>query len=283
MERLFPDIGSLHKRLTFDPDDNNVVYRNCIINGKQSSGKTTMVKSIVEFLVEKYGTENVNAVSSSYDFNKLISFMDDRPVQVLILEDLTNKPISKKELSKFFEVRHEYYRVLKEKGYDIPDRSIVVTIITCHQFFRIPKELRTDIDLLIIKNKPTNMYDTSYMRIYFGDAINSIVKYTEQWLTDPKYKSYCLYRTDFSSGLFFHPLHRKNYILNTDEVCLVEEEEEQVVYSTAMENLTTILFASFISIIIGGFLLLNPLLIPVAITIFIFWGANNAGEKKEEI
>lgn len=103
LDRVFPTFSFIS-----EPSRTNAIVQiSVLIYGKQGSGKTELIKKLVEYLVEKYGEENVNAVWTRGDLYTLLERgIQDKLVNVLACEDLTLQPIKRKTLADFFNIRH---------------------------------------------------------------------------------------------------------------------------------------------------------------------------------
>ncbi|MCD6484095.1 MAG: hypothetical protein J7L47_03175 [Candidatus Odinarchaeota archaeon] len=204
---LFPDPESL--LIEVQEYQNAIEQRLMIIYGKQGSGKSETIRWIVEKAAEKYGIENINAVSTIADIEALLDEgFSDRLVNILICEDATEAISTKKDVkNKFFRVRH----IMKE----ITGRNtgLVVVIITVHRFHSIPPAYRTDVDLLLFKNAPTNPYDNDIIRKFVGEkGIKILERVEKKRFKDIKYKGYGVFYAAGEVGKWKNSLSSVNLV-----------------------------------------------------------------------
>lgn len=160
--RIFPDVNYIQQI--------GVVHKNIIIFGPQGSSKTETVNTIISHAYQKYGPINVNAVRTRKNLKLLLEHgIDNKFVQILFADDLTLSKIDTKELEDFYNVRH----ILEEQG---RKNGLVVTINSVHDFFAIPKNLRSFFDALVICAPPTNRYDKNFIEGYIGEHNISLLK-----------------------------------------------------------------------------------------------------------
>lgn len=91
------------------------------ILGKPESGKSVMITSLAKLIADRYGLENVNIIWSN-SLIYCINHFDQRPVQVLIIDDAmmnnSSRTIHKnaKKVGKFNKIRHLYEEATGNKS-----------------------------------------------------------------------------------------------------------------------------------------------------------------------
>jgi len=141
------------------------IYTNLIVYGQQGFGKTEFVKWLCQKASDFYGRQRVNAVASTSIGALLDEGMNRRPIQILVAEDLTLRPVSKFELKEFYRIRHiAMDEVGLKKGY-------IISVLTLHDLFSAPKHLRTFAPFIVACNAPTNRYDYNILKAYLSEDI----------------------------------------------------------------------------------------------------------------
>lgn len=141
------------------------LYSNLMLYGAAGMGKTLGIESIIEKAQEKYGPENVHATITDGDVGLALSIgFDSRPIQIVAIDDLTLRKVNQTELEGFYKCRHLALANGMKHGY-------ILTILVVHDFFAIPKHLRTYFDFLIACNPPTNQFDKNFLKQYLGGEI----------------------------------------------------------------------------------------------------------------
>jgi len=183
-----------------------IIYYNVLVDGSQGSGKTKCAEAIVEEAVKIYGEHNVNAVKSRKNLKLLLdNGINNKPIQILFADDLTLSKVNLKELENFYNVRH----LLEEKG---RDTGLIITIIALHDFFAIPKHLRSFFNFLIVCNPPTNQYDRKFISNYIGiDNLKLLEKIYRSRKEDVKYYGYKIFWSLGLVGILYTPLAKKDY------------------------------------------------------------------------
>jgi len=192
---------------------NNVQFRNIILFGFQGSGKTETARGIAYEVVRFYGKRNVNcAYSESGDIEAILKYgLENRLVNVLFLDNLTLRKISKESLRNYFRCRH----LLEEKygrrnGY-------ILSLISLHRFWSIPTELRCNMNALLVKDSSLNPYDRQFLRKLYGDEILEFLDKLEILrVYHPELMEYSMFYSKFARGVVRIPMARKNYLREVD-------------------------------------------------------------------
>lgn len=141
------------------------IYSNMMIYGAPGQGKTMGIESLIETAKQMYGPENVHATITDGDVGLALAIgFDRRPIQIIAIDDLTLKKVMNSELESFYKCRHLAMAKGMTKGY-------ILTILVVHDFFAIPKHLRTYFDFMIACNPPTNKFDMNFLKGYLGGEI----------------------------------------------------------------------------------------------------------------
>jgi hypothetical protein len=245
MGKILPSMKVIEREQPIDYDDNAVIQKHLIVYGRQGSGKTAMVKRIVELVVEKYGIDNVN-VKISKSLEELLSLgMDNKKVQILIGEDVSYRYADmtkehKKLFNDFFQIRHIYKELTGNSN------GLVITILTLHRYFSIKPALRTDFDLLVVKNPPSNPYDNRMFSNWLGSgAMDELQHQYNNWDKSPKAKGVFGYIMGNNSGIAIYKLAETDYTL--DVVEKIGEEQDGLPFELS-EKLKDLEFEYYIKV-----------------------------------
>jgi len=198
LDSVFPTLEQIQRV----PRSGNAIYQlTIVVYGKQGCGKTTLIQTIVEYLAQKYGIDNVNAVWSKSNLDVLLRRgIQNKLVNVLCCEDITLRKFRTETLADFFNIRHIVAgRTHRRNG-------LVINIFTLHRYFGIKIELRTEHDLLLFKSAPTNPYDYSTIKRFLGPYyINELAKIQRERQTDISKMGLCAFYTGNQRGIVDFP------------------------------------------------------------------------------
>jgi len=162
LERLYPSFELLEKLDT-------VLYRNVIIYGAQGKGKSSLTNWLILKAKERYGERKVRASRQYQGLGLLLEKgIGGRPINILVADDLSLAKIKEEELSNFYRLRH----LIFNKGIKI---GLGVTILVIHDFFVIPRHLRSYFDALILCSPPSNRFDRSFVKSYVGQELLDVL------------------------------------------------------------------------------------------------------------
>ena len=198
------------ERITvFQHHGNAIVQLTILIYGKQGSGKTTLIQTIVEHIASRYGLENVNAVWSKANLDILLGRgIADKLVNVLCCEDITLRRFKTETLAEFFNIRHRVHALTKRRN------GLVINIFTLHRYFGIKIELRTEHDLLLFKSAPNNPYDRSAIKRFLGEYyLSEYSKIVDDRKTDVSKLGLTAFYTGNKKGIVDFPKAEKNYVV----------------------------------------------------------------------
>lgn len=163
---VFPPL----KRITHHIDvegSNSIDIRSIAIYGKPRSGKTEIVRDLVQKANNKYGEHNVNVsyVEDGKYFPFLVKYgLDDKLVQILICDNATLTRIPDKWIAEYFSLAHRWREQTgRPYGY-------VLAVFIAHRLHGLqPVELRTNLDAIIFRSGPSNIYDRGVIKKFIGD------------------------------------------------------------------------------------------------------------------
>jgi len=210
---LFPDISIINKVPSNDYD-NAIIHKKIINYGDTGTGKSSLARSLVEKLVNKYGVDNVNAVESNSIENAILYGLNNKPIQVHILEDFTLKDESRDTLRSYFRIRNIW-----KKEYN-RSNGLIVSIFNLHRFYSSMVEVRSTANVLIIRSDSINPYDHSHLKKMIGDdGINDLRILEELRDNYPELKDYSPFRTRSKLvGLLKLPLSKVNYVNDVKDI-----------------------------------------------------------------
>lgn len=144
-----------------------ITQRRIVLNGAAESGKSANADTIIAHIIGKYGRKKVATqiveVTKGEDFAQVLEGeWEKKPIQVIDLDDCTDKSFDRKEmLGRFWDFRH----IMQQKtGFS---RGLLVTIIVTHSFFKIPDQFRTsDVHATLFKDIPTSPKGTFHEQIF---------------------------------------------------------------------------------------------------------------------
>jgi hypothetical protein len=204
------------KKITYTPStkyiSNSIIFKSVLLYGHQGIGKTEKVRSFVEKAVKKYGRKNVNAryITRGDYLPYLIKYgLDNKLIQILFCDNATLSRIPRDTLEDYFNIRHIWYnRTKRPYGY-------ILSFLACHRFHGVNTELRTDNDVIIFMNAPTNPFDYSIVKRYIGEEGIARLEYFEKERNrrlNSKYKKYSIFWSRGQIGLYISRLAKENYL-----------------------------------------------------------------------
>jgi len=127
-------------------------------------GKTELLKTISKRIIAFYGEDNVNCIMSK-EIAPLIDGMDDKYVQVLIIDDnaSVDEKTTKKQFAKYTLIRH-ILRETRKTGY-------IITIWAVQGLFLLAKDYRSMFNFTIIKGPSDNNFDRNTIISIVGQDI----------------------------------------------------------------------------------------------------------------
>jgi hypothetical protein len=146
-------------------EDNAIEQRTVIVYGGAGAGKSTTTRWLVDEVKKHYGQEYVTVRSAEgEDFRSLLNDgpWTRKPIQVLVIRDITHVQFSETDLRDFFRIRHKMAeRTGRREGF-------VLVIMEAHRFHNTPISFRSDHDSLIVLSAPTDDYDARFVESKIG-------------------------------------------------------------------------------------------------------------------
>jgi superfamily I DNA/RNA helicase len=143
-----------------------------IVYGGAGAGKSTTTRWLVHEVKKHYGQEYVTVRSAEgEDFRSLLNDgpWTRKPIQILVIRDITHVQFSEADLRDFFRIRH---RMAERTG---RLEGFVLVTMEAHRFHNTPISFRSDHDSLIILSAPTDDYDARFVESKIGkEGINML-------------------------------------------------------------------------------------------------------------
>jgi len=194
LRRLFPSKKRIFKR--FNDGKNHWIQRQVIVYGGPGTGKTEFFKWIMLKAKEKYGKDNVMAYMSRADLNALLEEKyDQKPVILLYDDDATLEQLDKETVKVFTRIRH---KCMEDTGLD---SGLAVTVTGLHRFHASNPLIRTNFNLLVVRNPPAGKYDHDFIKFYIGpEGLQYLEKINELRMKDESYLGHAVFANP-SSGI----------------------------------------------------------------------------------
>jgi len=266
-QALFPSMEQLMNPIL---RGNAVQQRLILCYGRQGSGKSAKAETIVAHAKEVYGAKNVAVqVAQGEGFREILgaSKWSRRMITVLVLHDCTNVKFREEELRDFWRIRH----IMQAKtGLN---RGLVLLIFTAHTFFELPPTFRTDTDIILMSDMPTNPFHKQQYKTFFipdGEDQERLRTFARERVNNPNFCGYA-YMLDHGepAGFIYLPqiaAQKKHvwpkFVVPSVQVNVPERRDLFVpligllflllsVYSLAVRNFTGALFWGFFIAAIG--------------------------------
>ncbi len=143
---------------------NAIQQRLILCYGRQASGKSAKAETIVARVKQVYGTKNVGVQEAQGEGFRAILAAEKWPrrmITVIVLHDCTNVKFREEELRDFWRIRH----IMQAKtGLN---RGLVLLIFTAHTFFELPSTFRTDTDVILMSDMPSNPFHKQQYETHF--------------------------------------------------------------------------------------------------------------------
>jgi hypothetical protein len=132
--------------------------------GKQGSGKSEFAHWIYSQAIEKYGNGNVEGWISKGDLKALLELPFQKPVIILCNDDATLEKLDSETVQVLTRIRH----ICQERTG--MDTGLVIVIVGLHRFHASNPLMRTNMDVLVVRTPPANLYDRDVIRQYLGPS-----------------------------------------------------------------------------------------------------------------
>lgn len=252
LDMLFPPLETILRPVE-RPDENAIIQKHVLLYAKQGQGKTETANFLVGEAIRRYGVQNVSHASTrGENFRFLISRgFWDTPVNVLILEDITDVKLTSDDMRDFFRIRHKMRELTgRQNGY-------VLMLITGHRFHDIPLPLRTDVDFVLFKESPTNDYDYHVVKRFVGEhGIRLLSDLESKREVNPAYKGFAyLTAKRRRIGMVYTPKESMTYLKEFHGGTLVQGTQlPQFPQIGTLPKLLFVLFGGFFRLIGYSFL-----------------------------
>ena len=167
LREIMPPVEDLQVTPTSRASQNGIYHLNIVIYGKARRGKTELANSVVANICNAYGEDDVHVHYEITDLEAALAYgwAPGKLVQILVVDDLTLTEHSVETYQRYFRIGH----LMEEKTGQ--RNGLVVTILIVHRFFSLPKELRADIDLLLVKSVSSSPSDVNLLHGFLGDDL----------------------------------------------------------------------------------------------------------------
>jgi len=194
LRRLFPSKKRIFK--TFDDGKNHWIQRQLIVYGGPGTGKTEFFKWLVLKAVEKYGRDDVKAYMARGDLEALLKVeYPPKPVILLYDDDATLEKLNKETVKVFTRIRH---KCMEDTGLD---NGLVVTVTGLHRFHASNPLIRTNFNLLVVRNPPAGKYDHDFLAFYIGkEGLHYLEHINDLRMKDESYLGHAVFANP-SSGI----------------------------------------------------------------------------------
>jgi len=212
-------------------------------------GKTELLKIICKKIIAFYGEDNVNCIMSK-EIAPLIDAMDDKYVQVLVIDDnaSVDEKTTKKQFAKYTLIRHEL-RKTRKTGY-------IITIWAAQGLFLLAKDYRSMFNFTIIKGPSDNNFDKNTIISIVGlDMYNFLKRISRE--SDRKenysalnYSAINLLGEDEPGYLFYEWDEKESEIIPWNEI--IPPEDDIIAYDSSRYSISSSAgdqFGSFLSIL----------------------------------
>jgi hypothetical protein len=231
---LFPERAEIERTSDTSYQTNEIMLRALMVYGGQSSGKTETVRKIGEMAVKKYGEENVSVFfSEGGDIDALMDSLDNKLVNIVFADNLTLVKLKDETVLKYMRARNIWAEKFNRRT------GLFIGIIGTHNFTTSAssKPLRTNLDAVIWKTAPMNLYDRSVARRFISEeAVQVLEDLDDKKLKDRSLKGISVYNIKTHVGYLITPLAKKNYLQKIDKSkadivselkALLQEEDEE--------------------------------------------------------
>ena len=207
LKHIFPDTRRLAPKKRSSYSTNDIIPRNVIIVGSQSSVKTGTARFLAEIAVTWYGKDNVNIAYSKGSIEPLFSAIRNKLVNILICDDITLNKQSLESLQKFFQVRHVIEEMTGRTN------GLVVTILITHRLYGIENpELRASVDLFIFMSSPRGFDKTATTQIIGKSGVALLENLDELKAEKDEDKSWGVCAYGRNIGLFYSKFAATDYL-----------------------------------------------------------------------
>ena len=158
-----------------DREDNAIKQRVILIQGSQESGKSNTARVIVQALRAHYKDKGVSVQwVQGENFKEILDGKwAHKPIQCIVIEDITDCKISELAARDFFRIRHVMSKKTGRR------EGLCVLIFTLHAFYDMPISFRRDYDSLIIQRLPMGKSDIQFVEENIGTERVKVLEVAE--------------------------------------------------------------------------------------------------------
>ncbi len=160
-----------------------IEFISTVIVGVMGYGKTVLAQWIAEMVIEFYGTGEVNAIMNrNADIEALLEAMDDKPVQLLFLDDSFGEMDS--DIAKQFTlIRHNFKKILDDAKK--PERGVIIALFGIQDIYTLDKLARRVSTAIIAKSSTGDKWYKNDLKQTFGiEGIRELDRITRKVTRD---------------------------------------------------------------------------------------------------
>lgn len=166
------------------------IERTTLLYGRMGSGKSAKTRTIIEKVRQFYGTKNVAVHEVMGEGFRAVLDAEKWPrrlIQVVAVHDCGRVKFSDADLRDFWRMRH----IMAEKtGLS---RGLVLLIFDSHSYFELPTVFRSDTDMILMSDLPTNPFHKQQYKTFFipeeADQ-ERLRQFARERLNNPKFCGY---------------------------------------------------------------------------------------------
>ena len=210
---IFPNINTFNK-VPSESYDTASKLKAIILSGDIGSGKSTLARKFSEIAVNKYGIENVNSIISTNIEDAVLYGLDNKLVQLQIIEDFTLKKETNEMVRLYLQIRKIWKNI-----YNKPN-GLIISIFNLHRFHSSIKEIRGTSKAFIARTDSLSEYDHNFinrmLQLEGSDSLK-VLEEAETIGNIEELKNYSLCRTRTGViGLLNYPPPQINYVVDVN-------------------------------------------------------------------
>ena len=163
------DISRRVERIIFPPIIRGKVdFKDVVIAGKMGCGKTTLFNYYAHRAIENYGRSRVNMIAAR-SIPQAIEALDDKPVQLIFIDDAIRNANSRKpgsqaeEAGDYYEIRHIY------EDKNNRDTGVII-VFYATQRYKMLDLIYRDASVIIFKSWPMDRGEQRTVTDYISDS-----------------------------------------------------------------------------------------------------------------
>ena len=210
---FFPKVEIITQETVAEFNINDIISKSILLYGGPGSGKTETTRKIVEVVTECYGEDNVSVfVSETGNLSDCLNSLDNKLVNIIFVDNITRVKINDSVMLKYFRIRNLWAEKIKRHT------GLIITILGVHRFHGTKAvDLRTNLDAIIWKNSPMNLYDQYVAKAYIGDeGLSALKDLDDKRSADKNLRGISIFNLKTNIGLLVTPLAKRNYFKKID-------------------------------------------------------------------